>query len=343
MEIGRGVAACLVVFHHAGSIMEQPRFYDAVPFGGHLAYFYAGVDFFFVLSGFIIAWVHWGDIGEKAKLGHYAVKRFLRIYPPYWGVLIPLSVLYFAIPSGGIPSQRDPVNIVMSFLLLPYPEPPVLGVAWTLVHEIFFYLVFALVILIGRAGLWLMPLWTAAILAASFGGPYPHLVGFVLSPFNLEFIMGVGAAILLRNRTIPMPGIVASAGIASFTLLLLLPELNPTAVLPQRILFGLSATLFVLGMVEIEWNRPLKLASALTFFGAASYAIYLVHPVIISISLQVLNRVFGRSLPIELAVAATALAGILAGMVYHVVAEKPLTSLARRGLEGLGLSERRIP
>jgi peptidoglycan/LPS O-acetylase OafA/YrhL len=44
----------------------------------------AGVEFFFVLSGFIIASAHAGDISRPARLIPYLQRRIIRIYPPYW-------------------------------------------------------------------------------------------------------------------------------------------------------------------------------------------------------------------------------------------------------------------
>lgn len=336
LEIGRGVAAFLVVLHHAGAIAEEPRFYGDVPFGGHLHYFYVGVDFFFVLSGFIITWVHWDDLGDRSKLGGYARKRFLRIYPPYWGVLLPLTLLYLMFPAAGIPSQRDPVNILMSALLLPYPPLPVLGVAWTLVHEIFFYALFGLVIVVGRKGLWLMPAWAALIVAGALAGPLPFPASFFLSPFNLEFIFGVGVAVLLRHRTMPLPGLLAFMGAAAFLAFMLFFPAVQVEPLHGRIAFGLAAALFVAGIVEIEWHRPLALPRLLVLFGAASYAVYLVHPVALSFATHALTRLAGRTLPLEAAVVVTALAATAAGIAYHLTLEKPLTAAARSALKHLG-------
>ncbi len=104
------------------------------------------MDFFFVLSGFIITWIHWSDIGRKERIRSFAAKRFVRIFPPYWFILAPLVILYLVFTGAGQPSQRDPVNIILSILLLPNPVQPVLGVAWTLTHEIFFYALFAAII-----------------------------------------------------------------------------------------------------------------------------------------------------------------------------------------------------
>lgn len=329
LEVGRGVAAGVVVLHHAGNIVQQPRFYDAVPFGAHLYNFNVGVDFFFVLSGFIIAWVHWGDIGIPARLPRYAMKRFLRIYPPYWAILLPLTLLYLLFPQAGIPSQRDPVNIAMSALLLPYPASPVLGVAWTLVHEIFFYAVFAAVIAVGRGALALLPVWGAAIGAASLWRVEAFPLTFFLNPFNIEFLLGVGTALLLRRGRLPVPGAFASAGAAGFLGFMLLATDIQDNALVGRLAFGLTAAFFVAGCVELERRRPLRPPPFLLFFGAASYAVYLVHPVALSFAVQALSRLPTHGWPLEAVVLILAAVGVGAGFLFHVAVEKPIMRLSK--------------
>lgn len=344
LEIGRGVAASLVVLHHSGNIVSQPRFFGAEPFGEHLRNFNVGVDFFFVLSGFIIAWVHWSDIGDRAMLGRYALKRFLRIYPPYWGVLFPLIILYLFFPNAGVPSQHDPENIATSILLLPNTVQPVLGVAWTLVHEIFFYLVFGAIVAVGRKGLWLLPLWALAIVAASVSGATSFPLSFFLSPFNMEFIMGVGAAALLRHRTMPMPWLLAISGAVAFLALTLFAVHIQDNPLVGRMAFGASAAVFVFGVVEIERRHPLRLHPLLALFGAASYAVYLVHPVALSFLVQLATRVPGRFLPpLEAIVLLLAVSATMAGILYHLVVEKRLTRAARRLVEPMPRARREAP
>ncbi len=201
--------------------MAQPRFYGEHPFSGHLQNFNVGVDFFFVLSGFIITWVHWKDIGDSSRLGNYAIKRFLRIYPAYWGIVIPLAILYLCFPAAGIPTQHNPLNIVRSILLLPSAAPPVLGVAWTLVHEVFFYAVFAGVIFTGRLELAIFPIWALAIVVLDGWGESTFPLSFLASPFNLDFIMGVCAAGLLRSGRIPWPWVFFVSGATAFFALML--------------------------------------------------------------------------------------------------------------------------
>ncbi|MDY0884642.1 acyltransferase family protein [Dongia soli] len=336
IEVGRGIAALLVVFHHTGSIMAEPRFFNAEPFGGHFRNFNVGVDFFFVLSGFIITWIHWNDIGLQDRIGAFAAKRFVRIFPSYWFILFPLIILYLVVTSAGQPSQRDPVNIVLSILLLPYTAQPVLGVAWTLTHEIFFYALFAVIIWGGRRALMILPIWAVAILAANILearqaiAPLAYPFSFFLSPFDLEFIMGVGAAIVLRHARIPAPWLVAGTGVVMFLSFMWFFANIQDISLVGRLAFGTAATLFVLGVVEIERVRPLKLPKFLLALGAASYAVYLVHSVELSFSINLSSR-FGLSTYLSLDTIALGLALVAAafGIAYHYVIEVRLIKFTR--------------
>lgn len=329
IEFSRGIAAALVVLHHTGSIMSQPRFYGAQPFGGLFQNFNVGVDFFFVLSGFIITWVHWRDIGVPERLGLYAWRRFVRVFPPYWGVVIPLIILYQLIPSAGLDSQRDPINIVFSLTLLPYPLAPVLGVAWTLVREILFYTIFGLAILMGGRWLWLLPLWGIAIVAAQFSGELTYPWSIFLDAFNIEFLFGIATALWLRSRHTPMPWLLLLAGVAIFLAGMVFLRDIQTVSLIARLYFGLASVAILLGLVELERSGKLAWPGALRFFGASSYSIYLVHPVALSLAVHLVSRVLPKELPTLVPVILLALAGITGGLVYHALIERPLIQRLR--------------
>lgn len=325
IEVGRGIAACLVVLHHSGEIIAEPRFYDALIWGGLLKNFNVGIDFFFVLSGFIIAWVHWGDVGRPERVVHYARRRFLRIYPPYWGVMLPLAALYFIFPAAGKSHQHDVWGFVFSVLLLPYPDGPILGAAWTLVHEVIFYGVFALLIARGGIAAWLLPAWALAIVAAQPFVPLPFPLSLIFNAFNLEFLFGVAAALWLRDRKVPFPRVFALAGLAAFLgFMLFAPTIQGVSIV-GRLAFGLSATVGILGIVEWERSRGLHVAKPLLALGAASYAVYLIHGVTLSATIHVLTKLGFRAAPLPLVVLILVAASVIAGLLYHAWVERPLS------------------
>lgn len=330
IQAGRAMAAILVVFAHAGTIMGEPRFFGVEPFGGVLRRFGVGVDFFFVLSGFIIAWVHWRDLGRPERLRTYARNRFLRIYPPYWGVLLPLASLYFLFPNAGKPNQHDPINFVFSFLLAPYPEVPLHSVAWTLVQEMIFYVIFGFLIYLGKRAAWILPVWALGILAVYpvlDHAPFP--IPMLLNPYNLEFLIGIGTALSLMHRRVPAPELVAVVGSIVFLSAMLFGAGLLEDQLLARLVFGSSAALFILGIVERERSRGLAVPPVLLLLGAASYAIYLIHGLALSAVIQVTIRVAGRELPVLPVLALLVVAGTLAGVAYHLLYEKPVSRLLR--------------
>lgn len=143
LQIFRGLAALAVVAHHAAVSTEA--FVGSMP-GIAQSVFglgFLGVDFFFVLSGFIIMFAHMGDERSPAAVRRYAFKRLVRIFPSYLPISIALIALYAFMPGFSASGGRD-YSLVSSLLLLPADRPPALSVAWTLVHELMFYTVFLL-------------------------------------------------------------------------------------------------------------------------------------------------------------------------------------------------------
>ncbi len=153
-------------YHTSHGIFRLEKYFGHKPFGPVFDFGFAGVDFFFVLSGFIMIHVHAGDIGQPRMLAAYLWKRFSRIYPAYWIVLAAIVPVYFLVPSFGLGHEREPGVIVRAIVLFPHPETHlVLGVAWTLVYEVFFYLLFGLLILDKRIGVLVFVGWMACLLA----------------------------------------------------------------------------------------------------------------------------------------------------------------------------------
>ncbi|EFH09465.1 acyltransferase family protein, partial [Teichococcus cervicalis] len=203
LEAGRGIAALLVMLFHISDTAFHNLFGQR-PVGAAFAFGYAGLDFFFVLSGFIITHVHLDDLGRRERVRPYLWKRISRVYPAYWIVTLLYAGLALA-SAGGL----EPGRLLASLLLLPGP-PLLLGVAWTLVHEMLFYLLFALAILAPRAGLAIGLAWVALSLLLPKGiGP---LADILFELRHVEFLMGALAAWTLRHAPPRRPLALAALG-----------------------------------------------------------------------------------------------------------------------------------
>ena len=334
LEVGRGIAAAMVALSHALSLAAEPRWFGRVPFGGALANMNVGVDYFFVLSGFIITFVHWQDFGRPGRLGHYARRRFARIFPPYWIILSVIVPVYLAVPSFGEPRQHDWLAIIASYLLLPMPEQPVLGVAWTLTYELFFYVLLGLVIVMGRRALPLLVLWVAGIALCQLLGWRSYPASFFGNTYGTEFLLGMGAAAWLRHRRAPVPGLLLIIGLGTFFgAVFLAPTIQHEAEGAwARFLFGPAAALILIGSVELERTGRLTVPGWLVPLGAASYAIYLTHVVTESALIRGTMSVGAGALGAETMALLLALAGIVGGFAYHVAVERPTLRIVRRWL-----------
>jgi len=187
-------------------------------------------------------------------------------------------------------------HLVKSFFLLPQAEHPVLGVGWTLVHEMYFYVVFAAFLLAPQRWLpWLLAVW-AAFIAVGYGLKLnaPNAVTlFTLSnhTMTLEFIAGAFAGLLVVRgwRGFALPCAVISG--AMFLVMLSVYTYDESAhmALGNRVIwFGLPATGLVYGLTCLELDGRLRPPRALAALGDISYALYLSH----ILSFAVMKRVF---------------------------------------------------
>ncbi|MGQ4659015.1 acyltransferase family protein [Lysobacter sp. F6437] len=197
LEAMRAVAACWVLVHHANQSVSA--FVGPLGAGSVvIANGYLGVDFFFVLSGFIIALSSNRLLETGRGFGDYARARLIRIYVPYLPIGISMLLLYLLFPNLSA-ADRTP-GVLTSLTLLPSVSPPALSVAWTLIHELLFYALFSLIFVSRKALWWLLVVWAALIVGQAWVGP-PLSLGwkYLLSPLNLCFLLGVAVYYLTRN------------------------------------------------------------------------------------------------------------------------------------------------
>ncbi|MBC7800268.1 MAG: acyltransferase [Gemmatimonadaceae bacterium] len=325
----RAFAAGLVVFYHTNqAIFGNPKYWLDRPFGDFLQFGRAGVEFFFVLSGFIIYAAHRRDIGRSGQLAGFAWKRFRRVYPVYWLLLFAVVPIYFTVPSFGDGTAQDAGTVVDSVLLIHiFGTREILTVSWTLFHEIAFYGVFALLIVNRLFGGLVMGAWlVSSAVWAVMPSIIPPGIATYLSPLNLLFGMGMGAAWVIGRMRPPLPWALTCAG----TVLFLGAGAEEAwgdllARGPLAILYGIGSSLIVVGAVELERAGKVRVPRALVFLGNASYSVYLVHFVALSMLAKAAVWAVGYvAIPHALIFLFLVAGSVTAGVVYHVLVEIPL-------------------
>jgi peptidoglycan/LPS O-acetylase OafA/YrhL len=336
LQVGRGLAAVSVALYHAR--VGTDNFVERVPdwLTAIVQHANLGIDFFFVLSGFIILHAHYDDERGPRALKAYVLKRIARIYIPYLPITAVVIAIYLLLPD----LSRNPRDWGWwtSVFLVPSEKQPALLVAWTLVHEMMFYSGFML-FYAGRRVFFLVVLgWVAAIVSTSHMhaamSPWPSTL---LNPLNLEFVLGMACGLAYRwmasMRHAPAAAcavLATGAAIATFYF-----AAFDTLSL-DRLWFAVGASLVLLGAVLLEHRFERRIPQALVELGDASYAIYLIHNPVISVTsrvaakLPVLNVWF-------VSLAFSMIVIVAAGWLYYRLYERPaLVAFRRQVLARIG-------
>ena len=327
IEICRGLAACSVVLYHAARHLNAeghaPLLMSVWQFG------HAGVDLFFVISGFVITYVHLGDVGRPDRLGHYAARRFQRVFPLYWIA----TIVTLAMDVAGSAGWPTPLKAVISVTLFPFIDEPIVGVAWTLQFEMLFYLAFGLCIFNRRLGMAAGVLWLLAILAQMTTGGIGATLGLLVSTYCLQFLAGVLVAILVRRAPRTVPGFVLPVGLVLMLLAILAEDtgaMNGYASI-ARLYYGVPSTLIVLGAAMLSQRRAIRPGRLLMALGSASYSIYLFQFVFFGVAWQIWQRLpFVRGWSELAPFAVLSLSAIIGGVVVSRTCEYPLLRLIRQ-------------
>ena len=336
LDLGRFVAAGLVVLFHYGYLLANlrgERPFDLLFRGGH-----AGVEYFFVLSGFIILYAHRRDIGRPEQVGGFFRKRAIRILPMLWLTLIVWGTLRIVLAGRTTHGATGWDTILLDMLLLPHAGPTVLGVTWTLTRELVFYLLFSLLIVNRRAGIVALIAWQAGVLAAT-------LLRLSLGPWGAALFdvhnLGFGVGLLIAAAGIRgSPGQARAAawlGALGFAALLLMEwriggpvdaELRPLGRWLSPVLYTAAAGLCLAGLAALDARAPRRERPWLQALGGCSYVLYLVHNPVGSIAFRVLDRSPVRLGPEAMMLALAAIA-VAAALALHWWIERPLMARLR--------------
>lgn len=370
IQLLRFVAAMLVVLYHsAARLPSNDSVFQAVFSTGESLGF-AGVDIFFVISGFIMAHTASGHSGFTSSLD-FARRRLARIFSGYWPFFI-LAVVVFGYFRADHFAES---NLLKSFLLWPQPlNHTLLEITWTLSYELYFYLLFSFLILLSnpRNRNIVISLTFVFVLVLNL---YRHFIAhsyspenfyylgfwsqFLTAPFLLEFFGGAMVAGWLKKRP---TGPALSWFLAGTILFLAGGWINEYVysglieqgfhVVPRVFVYGIPSCMLLAGLVRLERNLDMAASpgsgrkaglhgsvgyraparfSAVS--GGASYAIYLSHVLILTIAWNTgLNELVSSWSGHMIIATYMALMLSIAGysMLHYVYLEKPLHQLFKR-------------
>jgi exopolysaccharide production protein ExoZ len=342
LQVLRGLAALAVLVCHLAEHHMTATGEKLLP---GLALGWAGVDLFFVLSGFIIARSALDARAGLSSAAGFGLGRAARIYLPWWVALAATAALV-AINPALLPFKGE-AGFWSSIFLLPAAGQPLLSVGWTLVMEMAFYAVFTLILLFPPR--WRLPvlvLWAGLIIFTGLTGfGYDTIVGHVLlDPLCLEFLAGVAIARWLNAPSSVVQArslywLIAAGGlamVAGAALVTVSGDMvsdhgaewvrSATVGGPAALIVWCVARLDLAGLKPAlfapMWNRLVAL-------GDRSYALYLVHyPVASALAVLLAEVVSGWQASLLFLAAGLILSGVLTETLYRVV-EQPSIRVSR--------------
>jgi peptidoglycan/LPS O-acetylase OafA/YrhL len=342
----RGYAALLVVLCHAADATSRYTNTTILKWlveGGFL-----GVCFFFVLSGFIMSYIHGADDKNITTGKVFALKRITRVVPIYWVTTLLIFVALQFDSEFGAESHHSFKGLIHSLFFVPMFDGPILRVGWTLVHEMLFYLIFAVAFYVIKIPKVIFLLWMICILCFglnqhSFIGvmsadssQWSLLLSVLLSPLNLLFLMGLTTTWPIAKGFCDRMKQVRCLHVVLFILAVLM-----------AVVWHLEKSYFLFSGSLISWIRPVlygilsmgilivaadqrvgqSFSNRLNkLFGDASYSIYLIHYYAITVAAILMTKLgLMPLLPLVLQLIILIVVGICAGIVFYYLVEKPLT------------------
>jgi peptidoglycan/LPS O-acetylase OafA/YrhL len=334
LQLFRGMAAMMVVLHHT---IGYIRYYHKIdnPFFDYIGYLGKfGVDFFFVLSGFIITYSAFNKYGKPKAFSHYITNRLLRIYVPYLPIGIFMLFIYNLLP-GFSNGNRD-ISTLTSLTLIPYGNPA-LSVAWTLSFELCFYLLFIISFFSKRVWNCFVFLWFLAIIVFNYTAFFSvsflkiPLFRILFSTYNIEFILGFVLAMLVIRKMKLNKILLFSLLILALTSFFYCTFNHlKLFVFDANLLFAILAFLSIFTASSVG-DFKIHKASLIMMVGNATYSIYLIHNPL----QMILIRLFPKISTIASASLALLVVLILSSSVgygYYLVFEKKAISIVKSKL-----------
>lgn len=301
IQVLRGVAAMMVIVFHIKGVLPDVHLARR-PLDFLFGSGPAGVDLFFVLSGFIMVFVTYRLVGGLRSAGLFLLKRFLRIWPLYAIVTISYLLINYryAIPAhlwAGV--ARSLAFIPLSMEQPPFYGYPFLSVGWSLNYEIYFYLLLG-ISLLTKSLRWIVffsligiTLIFIPLINHSFSfneettGNYDYVyMHMITNPIIWNFVFGVLIGLSYMNAAvssffekifrIKLVSFLAVGGLICF-------YLSNFSVGHGPLEWGLEMALLVLVLIFYDKVHSPSYPPWLVYLGDISFSLYLWHLPVLSL------------------------------------------------------------
>jgi peptidoglycan/LPS O-acetylase OafA/YrhL len=349
----RGIAAIWVVLLHGSNYVNLSSAFPSY-LENFISKGWLGVDLFFILSGFVISYVHQSDF---LSLKGEAVRRFIklrvaRIYPAHFIatiILLPVVIgahvfSIYTIPSDG-DNQFTLMKLFYSLLLINgWGIPGSIGwnvPSWSVGSEWFAYLCFPFIAYVYNKirATWIhflliLVIFSIMVILAVFLNDMQQYMlheAYSLARITSEFL--VGCSLYNIFKRLPDHNHYDLAAMVSCLLVITFASIGLSPFYDFLIIMGFAALLLSLSRSEgivagIFASQPLL------YLGRISYSIYLAHATI----LMIFNQIFKRVAPAEMGEAAYCLVfytfyiagAIIAGHILYALVEKPARNYLRK-------------
>jgi exopolysaccharide production protein ExoZ len=329
----RAVAALLVVLLHAFETWGE-RVDPAAP-GVNWENGAAGVDIFFIISGFVMVISSRRLVDQAGAWLIFLRNRVVRIVPLYW-LLTTAKILAVVVLAGVVLRTGLDFNFVTgSYLFLPVTDSvghfrPVLPVGWTLTYEFLFYLLFAAALAM-RVDVFrvIVPgLGLIAIAALARTEAWPAWT-ILFDTIVVEFVFGVMLAKWTLRGFRLQPAIAGAFILFGFGFILIVPMISENA---RVLTWGIPAFVIVAGAVSLEPFVARALPRWLLTLGDASYSIYLSHGFVLPAFGILVSTIVSRDLWTEgLTIILCLIISSIAGWIVFILIESPMLHAMRHG------------
>ncbi|WP_207757247.1 acyltransferase family protein [Nonomuraea cypriaca] len=296
-----------------------------------------GVELFFLISGFVILMSAWGR-----GIGAFARSRLVRLYPAYWLSLAAVAALYALTGAKPLDPKLSPGEYLLNASMFQrlFKVTDASGVYWSLWAELRFYLLIAILVIVGVTygrvlvfgGIWLAAALGVKVAAAAGVFDDALVTEIVMPDYAPYFVAGMALYLIHKHggAWLPWLYVAAAYGMSLHSALgrvhrridaagfKNMPVTDTSVIVTITLIFAVMA-LVALGLLRLKPSRTL------TALGGTTYPLYLLHSVVAVALIPVLT---GPLPPWLVAVTVTIVSIGLSYLVYSF-AERPVQRLLK--------------